>query len=329
MSVSLPESIRIAQLPTPVHALQRWNAHTGKTRIYLKRDDLTGVLLSGNKVRKLEFVVKDALNQKADVLITCGGLQSNHARTTASLAARLGLQCHLVLKGTPAGTPTGNYFLDTVLGANMTFITAEQYASANMEIMTEIAEAYRGKGSRAYVIAEGASCALGAFGYAKAIEEIKKQSIDLNVNFDAIICATGSGGTQAGLILGTKLYNYPVPIYGINICDDADYFTKKINDILSSVRGEFLPNFAFTDDDIRIIDGYVGEGYGKARPEELQLLQAFARTEGIALEPVYTGKALYGLMEELKHGRFARMKNILFIHTGGIFGLFPYANQFA
>lgn len=299
----------------------------GSANIWIKRDDLTGCLLSGNKVRKLEFVVQDAIEKESQVLVTCGGLQSNHARTTAALAARLGLKCHLVLKGTQPREATGNYLLDHVLGVDTSFITAEEYSSQNREIMEKIAAHYAMLGLKAYVIPEGASCALGTFGYAQAIDEILHQCKIQKLKIDAIICATGSGGTQAGLILGTKIYDVPIPIYGINICDNAEYFENKIYHILADVKKEFIPELGFTRDDIHLIDGYVGDGYGKARPEELNMLKDFARCEGIVLEPVYTGKAMYGLAQEIKRGNFQQAKNILFIHTGGIFGLYPFSDQ--
>ncbi len=326
-SFSWPPSLSMARKPTPIQPMRRWSQHIAPFRLWLKRDDLTGLLLSGNKVRKLEFLVREALDQNAEILITCGGLQSNHARTTAALAAQLGRKCHLVLKGDPPTVANGNFFLDKLLGAEISYITAEEYANASLQIMEKLAEAYNQKGLRAYVIPEGASCALGAFGYARVIEEIKVQSAELGVQFDAIVCATGSGGTQAGLMIGTKLVDYSIPIIGINVCDDAEFFRRRITTIFTQVEERFHLRLPITPSDICIIDGYVGEGYGKTSAKELSLLVEFARSEGIALEPVYTAKAMYGLMEEIKKGRFAGMRDILFIHTGGMFGLFPYAEQ--
>lgn len=323
-----PEFTRLANLPTPIHPLHTWQQKTRGVKWWIKRDDLTGSALSGNKIRKLEYVAHAARAQNAQVLITCGGLQSNHARTTAIVAAQLGLKSHLVLRGTAPDAWNGNYMLDRIAGAEISYITPEEYASANLVIMQELAQQYERHGIKAWIIPEGASDALGTFGYAKAVQEILEQSKDLGVEFDAIFCATGSGGTQAGLILGKILHGWKAKIYGINICDDAAYFQSKIRTILSDVKGHFLPEINVMDAEITLLDGHVGDGYARTRPEELATLVDFARQEGIILDPVYSGKALHGLMQEFASNHLPGLTNILFLHSGGIFGLFPYAEQF-
>jgi len=322
--VRFPDSLPFANLPTPIRPLKRWSSFLGGPELWIKRDDLTGLGLTGNKVRKLEFIVAEALRQKAKVLITCGGLQSNHARTTAVLAAQLGLKSHLVLRGEARSPLQGNLLVDRLVGAEIKFVTADEYALAVNEIMSEIAQGYEKKDIRAYIIPEGGSIGLGALGYAKAFIETLQQLDSLQVNIDIIVCATGSGGTQAGLILGKSLCNWQGQIIGINVCDDRQYFTRKINQILDEAEALLQPTLKIPRSDINILDGYVGLGYGKCKTEELEVLHHFARTEGIILEPVYTGKAMFGLADQIRKSNFRKNQKILFLHTGGIFGLMPF-----
>lgn len=320
-----PPRLPLANLPTPIQPLERWSAAIGGPKIWLKRDDLTGMLLSGNKIRKLEFVARAAMDQQARVLITCGAVTSNHARATAILAARLGLKSHLVLRGDKPALAAGNYLLDLAVGAAVDFITPEAYREHRGEIMAEIAARYEEQGLPACIIPEGASDGLGAFGYAHAVAEIKTQAEALGITFAAMVCAVGSGGTQAGLILGRELLDWPTRIIGINICDDAAYFSARIQEILAEVRAKYMPELETSDLSIDIIDGYIGDGYGKSRPEELRTLLDLARLEGSLLDPVYTGKAMHGLVAEIRRGRFSGAENILFLHSGGLFGLLGIA----
>jgi D-cysteine desulfhydrase len=316
-----PLRLTLANLPTPIQPLRHWSVKPEGPRIWLKRDDLTGMSLSGNKVRKLEFVARAAQDAKADLLITCGAIQSNHARATAIVARQLGMRAHLLLRGDPPAAITGNYFLDRLMGAECTFITPEEYRDQRQSIMQTLAAEYAHKGLRAFLIPEGASDGLGAFGYAHAVREIKAQSEQMGIEFAAMICAVGSGGTLAGLILGKEIEKWETEVIGINICDDAAYFTRRIAAILQEVKENFYPQLAAGESAIRIIDGYAGDGYGKSRPEELATLIGLARSEGIILDPVYTGKAMHGLMQEIGKGRFKGADNILFLHSGGLFGL--------
>lgn len=325
MPQNWPPRLSLANLPTPIQPLERWSAAVGGAKIWLKRDDLTGMLLSGNKIRKLEFVARAAMDQQARVLITCGAITSNHARATAILAARLGLKSHLVLRGDRPALAAGNYLLDLAVGAEVDFITPEAYREHRGEIMAEIAARYSQQGLPACIIPEGASDGLGAFGYAHAVAEIKAQAEAMGVMFDFMVCAVGSGGTQAGLILGRELLDWPTRIIGINICDDAAYFSARIEEILAQVRTDYLPELEINRLTIDIIDGYIGDGYGKSRPEELRTLLELARLEGILLDPVYTGKAMHGLVAEIRRGRFEGAANILFLHSGGLFGLLGIA----
>jgi D-cysteine desulfhydrase len=327
MRFSFPPRIALAHLPTPVHYLPRLSRTLGGPDVYLKRDDLTGFALSGNKVRKLEFVIADALRQGATVLITCGGLHSNHARATAVAAARVGLKCHLVLRGTPQAVYDGNTLIDKLVGAEMSFITPEQYYDHRDAIMAEKAAELEGRGERAYVIPEGASNALGAVGYLQAGQEIVRDEKKLGVRFDAVVFAVGSGGTYAGMFLASKIVGLRARVMGINVCDNAPYFVQRISGIVEEFRAQFRVPVKYAAEEIEIVDGYVGRGYGMSRPEELALIREVARTEGVLLDPVYTAKAMHGLVEQIRQGRFRAGEKVLFIHTGGAFDLFPVREE--
>jgi len=326
--IRIPERIHLANLPTPVEKLGRLSRALGGPEIYIKRDDQTGTELSGNKVRKLEYSVKEAIDNGCDYLITCGGLQSNHCRATAAAAVKLGMKCCLVLRGDSDSEAVGNLLLDRLLGAEIHFITAEQYSNQRMEIMEGIKREVSQKGSKAYIIPEGASNGIGGFGYYTAMEEILEQERQLNLSFDCIVLAVGSGGTYSGLWLANKLHGHAADVYGVNVGADAEYFKSRIQEILYESMEYMDVDIPVSKDEIRIIDGYVGRGYALSRPEELRFIHDLAMLEGVILDPVYTGKAMYGLSEEIKRGSFKDYKNILFIHTGGLYGLFPQGDLF-
>jgi D-cysteine desulfhydrase len=326
--MKFPESINLANLPTKIEKLDRLTTLLGGPNIFIKRDDQTGTEVSGNKVRKLEFSVKEAIDKGCDTLITCGGIQSNHARATAAVAAKLGLKSCLVLRGTEESTVDGNYFLDRLLGADIRFISVEDYRDKRLQIMNCIKEELEGKGFRPYIIPEGASNGIGCFGYFKAIEEILQQEKEMGIHFDAIVSAVGSGGTYAGQFLGNKVLSNDADIYGVNVCDDEQYFKNRVYDIIHENLNYLNLELNFSKEEINIIDGYVGRGYALSSPEEIEFIHSLAKLEGIILDPVYTGKAMYGLVQEIKKSRFKDYKNILFIHTGGLFGLFPQKDLF-
>ncbi|KAB3531589.1 D-cysteine desulfhydrase family protein [Alkaliphilus serpentinus] len=326
--IKLPPKLNLANLPTKIEKLTRISHELGGPQIYIKRDDQTGSEFSGNKVRKLEYLVKDALDKNCDYLITCGGIQSNHGRATAAIAAKLGMGAYLVLRSSGEEPLEGNYFLDKLLGADIRFITPEDYKERRMEIMKEIKEELKGKGHKAYIIPEGGSCGIGTFGYYSAMEEILRQEDEMGIIFDAIVLAVGSGGTYSGMFLANILKNNKKKIYGINVCDDAEYFKNQISKILKDSCYYMDEELNYTEDEINIIDGYVGNGYAQTSPEELEFIYWLARKEGLILDPVYTGKAMKGLLSEIKKGTFNNHKNILFIHTGGLFGLFPKKELF-
>ncbi len=308
--------------PTPITAIHHFFKDLSRYRVWLKRDDLTGLELSGNKVRKLDFLLAEARAEDAERIITCGGVHSNHCRSTAFYATQLGLKTTLVLRGTEPKIKTGNYLLNEVLDADIHLISAREYEKVD-EVMAEIREA---ASEKAYIIPEGGSNEIGAWGYVKAFMEISEQISVHNLPIDTIAVATGSGGTHAGLLLGKLLSKSPLNVVSVNVCDDADFFVRKIGTIIERFCRRYNYHLNWQDTDIHIIDGFVGEGYGLIGPTETDLIRRFARSEGIIIDPVYGAKAMRGLEVHLKQGTFPG-ENILFIHTGGIFGLFSYHEQ--
>lgn len=331
-SLTFPPQIHLANLPTPVQPVRRLSEKYG-VELYVKRDDLTGIALSGNKIRKLEFVLADALAQKADTVVTCGGAQSNHCRATAIAASMLGLKCRLLLRTPDPSNPPpleGNILLDRMAGAEIVWITPDDYQQRD-ELMEKEAAALKTNGHKAYTIPEGASNALGALGYIRAAEELVNDitnTLGGSHQPCTIINAAGSGGTSAGLILGAKIFDLNARIAGVNVSNDRDYFVRAIGDICEQAIADYHLDLNFDrQKDVEIIDGYVGLGYALSQPEELELICEVARTEGIFLDPVYTGKAFFGMIQELKRDPKRFGERIIFMHTGGLFGIFPKADQ--
>jgi D-cysteine desulfhydrase len=319
-----PARIDLARTPTPIEPLRRLSARAG-AEIFVKRDDLTGVALTGNKVRKLEFSLAAAIEAGADTVFTCGGVQSNHARATALAAARLGLRARLFLRGTPPEVPEGNLLLDLLAGAEVEYVTPEEYRTIDARMADRAAR----QSPPAFAIPEGASDAQGCLGLARAVPEVLAAERDLGLRFDAVVHATGSGGTTAGLLLGARAFGLRADVFGVNVCDDEPFFVRKVGRILGEACDRFAPSLALGPGDVRILDGHVGPGYARNEPEDFATIRLLAREEGIVLDPVYTGKAMKGLLRELDGGRLAGRRRILFWHTGGIFGLMPSGREFA
>ncbi len=320
--------MRLAQLPTPIQSAPRLSAELG-VNLFIKRDDLTGSVLSGNKVRKLEFSLAEAVRQGAHVVITAGGIQSNHCRATALACAQLGLECHLILRGAPPAIPVGNVLLDYLAGAHFSFFPREVYSTRKPQIVSELMDHYAKEGKKSYYIPVGASNAIGSLGYARAFEEICTQAQRIGLRLDHIVAAVGSGGTLAGLIAGRILSRRRRPeIWGVNVCDDAPTFVAEVHRILEEMNDRFGTRFRTHNAEVRILDGYVGPGYAQPYPEELDAIEWAARQEGLVLDPVYTGKAFYGMMREIAQQTFRPGENILFVHTGGVFGLMAQGDVF-
>lgn len=330
--LNYPAHIEIARKGTPLQKMERLSEELG-VEIFFKRDDLTGCELSGNKIRKLEFLLADARANGADTVITCGGAQSNHCRATALAAVRAGLNSTLLLRTEDPTNPPpshGNILLSRLAGAELVWITPAEYKERHNRFELE-KERLRGLGKVAYVIPEGGSNQLGSWGYVKAMEEIANDLTAMGAggfSETTVLSAVGSGGTTAGLLLGTRLLDLDLRVTGVNVCDDEDYFVTEIGRICSGFIKDYSVDIAINSTDIDIVDGYVGRGYALSRQEELKAIYDLARLEGVVLDPVYTGKAFYGMVSEIRKNRSAFGKRIVFVHTGGLFGLFPVADKF-
>ncbi|MFQ5692557.1 MAG: D-cysteine desulfhydrase family protein [Nitrospinota bacterium] len=323
MSFALPPKVSLAVLPTRLERLDRYGARVGREG-WIKRDDLTEAGAGGNKIRKLEYLLRAALDAEADTLVTCGGLQSNHARATAIAGRRLGLESVLVLRGTPADALEGNFLLDRLVGAEVVYVSAEEYERRE-GVLAEAADRLRARERRPYVIPEGGSNALGAMGYVEMVGELKEQIDARGIGLDAIVCPVGSGGTLAGILMGVAIHGLGTPVFGVNVQRDAAYFVDYVDGLLEEAVTALGFPVRVPREAIRILEGYTGLGYGLNTREEMALLASLAREEGIILDPVYTGKTFHALDDLIGGGRpppdFG--ERILFVHTGGIFGLFP------
>ncbi|MBP6629946.1 MAG: D-cysteine desulfhydrase family protein [Kofleriaceae bacterium] len=330
MPLPPPARVDLARLGTPLQHLPRTSEALG-VELWMKRDDLTGAELTGNKVRKLEYLMAEALAEGADTVITCGGEQSNHARATALAAARLGLRARLVLRTDDPDhppAPTGNILLDRLAGAELRWISRPAW-SDRAALMAAEAAAVRAGGGRPYVIPEGGSNALGSWGYVGCAAELAVDLAALPARSTTIVYACGSGGTGAGLIVGAELHGLAaggVRVAGVNVCDDRAYFEAAIGRIVADMHARWAVP---TTGPIELVDGHVGLGYARSRPEELVTIRDLCRRDGVVLDPVYTGKAFHGVVTELARDRHRFGQRIVFVHTGGVFGLFPAAEQLA
>lgn len=321
----LPARITLARLPTPIDQLPDLSRELG-VELYLKRDDMTGGALSGNKVRKLEYELAAALERDADVVITCGGAQSNHCRATAIAARSAGLEVELFLRGAAEAEPTGNLFLDLLVGAGIHAITPTEYADRDA-LMARRAEEIAADGRTAHVIPEGASSALGSLGYVHCMEEIVREQRESGTEFDLLISAVGSGGTLAGLLAGARVHGFSGRVLGVPVADDGATFRPRVEALLAEMQELWFPDHELTCPPDVFLDGHTGLGYGEATDEELERLRDLAILTGVILDPVYTNKAFGGLLALVRDGIVAPGDRVLFLHTGGIFGLFPHAGR--
>ena len=326
MATSAPPipRIELAQVPTPLLKLERLSAELG-LELWLKRDDFTGLLETGNKIRKLEFLVGDALAQGADTLITCGTLQSNCCRAVAAVSARLGLRAVLALKGGRPSEYDGNLLLDQLLGATIRYCTDTEWDKVD-EVLEDMAARERAAGHKPYVIPESGATAVGALGYLACGQEIAQQIRHGAPDFDSIVITAFSGGSQAGLLMAKQLTGLRAEILSVPIAWEGPRVQAYVSETIETARRRWglavnVPA------EVRLLDGYQGVGRAEVRKEEFDVLLRLARLEGIVLDPVYTAKAFGGLLDFLNRypGRLGR--RVCFIHTGGVFSVFPFRDS--
>jgi D-cysteine desulfhydrase family pyridoxal phosphate-dependent enzyme len=313
----------MAFLPTPLHPLPRLSKHLGGPSLWTKRDDQTGLAFGGNKTRKLEYLVGEAVAQSADTLITTGAPQSNHARQTAAAAAHAGLKCALVLRGNSPTEATGNILLDRLLGADIVWAGTRPLS----EVMDEVADELRARGQRPYVIPLGGSTAVGAVGYVAAMQELFEQAKHSSLNFDAIVFATSSGGTQSGMVVGARAVGYAGRILGISVDHPASECRQTFAPIANATADRLGLSLSFDANDFEVNDEYLGGGYAVMGDPERQAIELAARMDGLLVDPVYTGRALAGLIDLIRKGEFKPGEKVLFWHTGGTPALFAYTGQ--
>jgi D-cysteine desulfhydrase len=317
---------RYTQGQTPIEKLTRLSNELGAPNLYIKRDDLLGLMGGGNKTRKLEFLVADALSQGADTLITCGAVQSNHCRLTLAAAVKEGMKCRLVLEERVAGSynpdASGNNFLFRLLGVEK--IKVVPVGSDMMEEMQQVANAVTDEGRKAYIIPGGGSTPIGATGYVACAEEILSQAFEKGLNIDRIVCASGSAGTHAGLVSGFFGNNSNIPVIGINVSRTKDEQEKLVYDLAQRTAEHVGIQSSIPREAVVCFDEYVGPGYSLPTPEMVEAVKMLAMSEGILLDPVYTGKAMAGLIHLVRKGYFSKDENVLFIHTGGSPAIYAY-----
>ena len=320
---------RYTEGKTPIEKLSRLSKELGGPAIYMKRDDLLGLAGGGNKTRKLEFLVAEALEQGADTLITCGAVQSNHCRLTLAAAVKEGLKCRLVLEERVAGSyhpeSGGNNFLFRLLGAEK--IKVAPGGSDMMAAMQQAANEVAEEGRKAFVIPGGGSNPVGATGYVACAEEILAQTFDLGINIDQVVCASGSAGTHAGLVTGFHGNNSNIPVIGINVSRPRGEQEQLVYELVKQTADHVGVNSDISVEAVRCFDEYVGPGYSLPTPEMAEAVRMLAALEGVLMDPVYTGKAMAGLIDLVRKGIFDKKENILFIHTGGSPALYVYMDK--
>lgn len=324
------DRVPLAHAPTPFEPLPRLSAFLGGPAIYVKRDDCTGLAFGGNKTRKLEFLMAEALAAGADTVITTGGVQSNHVRQTIAAAARLGLKSEVVLRRVvswpdAAYAASGNVLLDRLLGAAVHILDANADAAATME---EIAARVRRQGAKPYVVPLGGSNAVGALGYVRSIEEITAQAEDAGLNLTHVVHAAGSGGTQAGLAAGLAALDSPARLVSIAVLPAAAELGRQVADIVPGVMARLKSTKVVAPAHLAVNGDYAGPAYGQPTPAMIEAVTETARREGLLLDPVYTGKAMAGLFALVRSGELGRGHTVVFLHSGGAPGLFAYPSLF-
>lgn len=321
--MKLPARISLAQFPTPLRKLSRLSKVLGGPEIYIKHDDEAGLASGGNKIRKLEFLFAAAHAAGADHIITMGGPQSNHARQTAAVAAKLGLDCSLCLRGHKPATRVGNLLLDDLLGAKVYFAGDR----TREEIAQELVIKLQNEGKKPFLIPVGGSTGLGAIGYVLAMQEALDQLKEKNLQVGTMVVASSSGGTQAGLALGAALFGYRGKVLGMSIDESVESLTRIVTRLVNAA-GEILdeePSAASTR--VHVNADYLGGGYAVVGDLEREAIRLVARAEGLLLDPVYTGRAMGGLIDQIRKGVYSKTDKILFWHTGGAAALSAFADK--
>jgi L-cysteate sulfo-lyase len=315
----------LAQLPTPIEELKSLSRELGGPELLIKRDDQTGLALGGNKTRKLEFLVGQALEQGADTLVTVGAAQSNHCRQTAAAAARAGLRCELLLNGIKPELPNGNLLLDELLGACIHWVQRSEREVKLNEILAEL----RKQGGKPYVIPVGGSNGVGATGYVLAMMELAEQLNRLNQRVDHVVFASSSGGTQAGLVVGAKVTGFDTKLHGVRIDkdDEGAIYERELAEIANETAKYIDFDAQFTAKDFNVEYDYLGHGYGVVGDLEREAIRLLASREGIVADPVYTGRAMGALLDLIRKKVFRSGETVLFWHTGGAPALFAYAED--
>ncbi|MCR9222059.1 MAG: D-cysteine desulfhydrase [Alphaproteobacteria bacterium] len=322
--------IHLAHLPTPLEPMERLSKELGGPTLWIKRDDCTGLSTGGNKTRKLEFLMAEARAEGADLVLTQGATQSNHARQTAAFAAKLGIDCHILLEDRtgstdPAYTANGNVFLDFLHGA--TAETRPGGLDMNAELEAA-AERLRAQGRTVYAIPGGGSNPTGALGYANCALELVHQANERGLRIDRIVHATGSAGTQAGLVTGLQALNAGIPVLGIGVRAPKPKQEESVYALACATADKLGCAGVVAREDVVANTDYVGPGYGVPTPECLEAIELFAQLEGILLDPVYSGKGAAGLIDLIRKGEIGRDETVVFLHTGGAAGLFGYVGAF-
>ncbi|MFH1975342.1 MAG: D-cysteine desulfhydrase [Pseudomonadota bacterium] len=315
---------------TPIEPLNRLSEQLGGPSIYMKRDDLLGLAGGGNKTRKLEFVVADALQKGSDTLITCGAVQSNHCRLTLAAAVKEGLECHLVLEERVAGSynakASGNNFLFHLMG--VASIKVVPGGSDMLAAMQNVADELRTKGKKPFIIPGGASNEIGALGYVACAQEILTQSFEEGLCFDHVVCASGSAGTHAGLVTGLSGSNSRLPVVGINVSRPKEIQEDLVFSLVKKTADFLGIQQTIPREAVLCFSDYVGPGYSLPSAAMVEAVKLVARTEAILMDPVYTGKAMAGMIDLVRKGYFSPAEKLLFVHTGGSPGLYAYLDTF-
>lgn len=326
MEYKFKPKLGMLNYPTAFHELKNLRKELNSIQnIFIKRDDCTEIGLGGNKSRKLDYIMYDVLNKKCDTVITVGGPQSNHCRQTLAFSNLLDLECHLIINGVKEEDTQGNLFLFDIMGANIHYIEDENNFNTYAE---ELKVKLEKEGRSPYIIPLGGSIPLGSLAYIDSLKEITEQGKEQNLNIKHIIVATGSAGTQAGLEIGCKMYLPNCKVHGISVSKDAKQLKSIVSNLTNKVAEFIGKDFKFSDDDIRIHDQYYGGEYAVPTKEGNEAIRLLARTEGIILDPVYTGKAMSALIDLIKTNKFKEGEDIVFLHTGGSPAIFNYVDSF-